>query len=242
MFEFCKVYCIFAKNVPVKIMRNILFAFITTLILSISSFAQSETKNCPAIKMTSPAGVTTPGETMAFSVKVEDEKDVSNLKYEWAVLIGTIVEGQGTSTLKIATTREMSGANITAKVTIQGLPDKCLNELSEVSSVASMPIVDPFENYEKVSWNIEASQLDVLFYELMKSPETIAFIRIMTSESRGAKNRIKKIVKYANFREFPKRRLFFVIDKYNGQRTIIIISKELPECENCEIIKGEDVK
>lgn len=229
-------------------MRNFFVICISIIVLSISIFAQNETKPCPTVTMISPAVMTTPGEVMTFSVKVGDDTDNSKLKYDWTVSLGTIIEGKNTSAITIATTREMSGANITAKVEIQGLPNDCAAELSETVSIQSLPTVCDFDNYGKVSWEQEAGRLDNLFSAVLDNPECIAFIRLFTAENETieqAKKRVKKIVKHANLREFPKRRLIFAIEKSDGERTVTFIFRENSEsleCENCEIIKGEDVK
>jgi hypothetical protein len=233
-------------------MRNILAVFIATLILSISSFAQSETKPCPTIKMTSPAGITNPGETMTFSVKLENEKDVSNLKYEWTVLAGTMVEGQFTSAITVATTPEMGGSTVTAKVSVQGLPSNCSNEAVETAAIAPMIGCVLLDDYGKVSSGIEKAMLDGLFANLLNNPEFIVFFRLGREENetiKQTKSRIKRIVKLANFRRIDKKLLVFVVSKseknpfgYLTSAYLIPKNKKFPECENCEIIKGEDVK
>lgn len=229
-------------------MRNILIACISILVLSTSFFAQNETKPCPTIQIASPANLTMPGETMTFSVGIKDNSENLKLQYVWTVSLGTIIEGQNTSTIRVATTREMGDANVTAKVKIQGLPTDCAKELSETASIHSPPPDCGFDNYGEISWEEEVNGLDNLFSAVMNNPDTIAFIRLFTAENETieqAKKRVEKIVQHANFREFSKRRLVFAIEKSNGKRTVISIfpeNKELPECKNCEIIKGEDAK
>lgn len=229
-------------------MNRILIICVSVLILSVSTFAQSEKFPCPTIQITGPSEITNPGATMTFSVNVKNEKVTSKLKYVWTISLGLIIEGQNTSIIKVATTSEMAGANVMAKVEIQGLPIGCANEFSEVAGINNPPTICPNDDYGKISWSNEAGRLDSLFTELTNTPETVAFINIFRGANEtieNSKKRIEKIVKHANLREFPKRRLVFAIDKDNSewQRTVIFIyfENKLPECENCEIIKGEDV-
>jgi hypothetical protein len=42
----------------------------------------------------------------------------SDMTYNWTVSAGEIVEGQGTPKIKVKTTREMAGGNLTASVEI----------------------------------------------------------------------------------------------------------------------------
>ena len=203
---------------------------------------------CPAIQIIGPSTIANPGETMTFLVKDENAKRNENLKYTWTASLGSIIEGQNTPTIKVATTAEMSGANITAKVEIRGLPTDCTNEFSEVSSIEAIRDIEPIDDYGKISRNQEAGRLDNLFFQLTENPKTVAFIRILKGENATAnqiRKRIKRIVNHANFRRFPKQRLIFLTENSKWESTVIFIFPEnykVPECENCEIIKGEDVK
>ncbi len=238
----------------VKFMSRILVVCVSVLILSVSAFAQGEIKPCPAIQTASPTTVTMPGETITFSVKVGTESENSKLKYDWIVSAGTIIEGQGTSIIKVATTPEMSGETVTSKVKIEGLPENCSNEASEsagLESICSCCGV-AFEDYGKTPAEEEKARLDNMFTFLLSNPEAIAYFRIVIERdetTEQTKKRIKKIVDHTNFRKFDEKRLVFAIDKSgtygDEQRTLIHLipkNEKFPECENCEIIRGEDVK
>lgn len=233
-------------------MRNILIACISISVLSTSFFAQNEKKPCPTIQVIAPNSKINPGETMTFSVKVENELENLILQYDWIVSAGTIIEGQNTSTIKVATTPQMNGEGVTAKIAIQGMPGNCINETSETKQIENIPIgCGLLDDYGTISSGMEKSMLDSLFIRLLNNPETIVFFRLGRKKNetvKQTKSRVKKVIKYANFRKIDKKLLVFAIDKsetnsfgYLTSAYLIPKNKELPECENCEIIKGEDV-
>lgn len=71
---------------------------------------------CPTIDVT--GGDVKAGETASFKVEVSAGTQ-SALTYNWMVSQGEIIEGQGTSEIKVKTTREMTG-DVTATVEIGG--------------------------------------------------------------------------------------------------------------------------
>lgn len=78
----------------------------------------------------------------------------------------------------------------------------------------------------------------------MSEPKSIGFILLEfgeDSDSNRAKERVKRIIKHAEFRKFDKGRLIFGISKSERIRTIcwrVPEQGEMPSCDDCEIIKG----
>ncbi len=226
-------------------MRKTFIIFVLTFFFSIPVFAQNKNAPCPVIKIAAPQSITQPGESMTFSVAVKNPIENSKLKYVWAISEGTIIEGQDTSMIKVVTTPDMSGANITAKVIVQGLPNNCVNEVSETSSVAVIVGGCPDE-YGKIPVEEEFHRLDNVLIELENVPKSIAFFRLSIEKEtiEETKKRIEKLMEHVKFRKFPKDRLIFAIEKsdyYSTSVYFILDGKEFPECNGCVIIKGEDI-
>ncbi len=113
-------------------MRKIAYASIFTLSFWLIGFGQDST--CPVISIVSPDKVFRLGEAITFRAKVKDYEQ-KNLKYDWAISNGTMIEGQGTAIIKVDT----SGINDTvveARVEIKGLPTNCQNTALEQRIVA----------------------------------------------------------------------------------------------------------
>lgn len=72
---------------------------------------------CPALSLTGGENVKA-GETATFTANVEGGTAI-DLRYNWTISQGEIVEGQGTAEIKVKTSAEMTG-NITATVEIVG--------------------------------------------------------------------------------------------------------------------------
>lgn len=94
---------------------------------------------CPTLSVTPPAGITSPGETMTFTANVSGGSQ-ANVTYDWTVSAGTITEGQGTPVIRVATTPDMAGGNVTATVTIGGICEDCTQRTaSETGSISDVP-------------------------------------------------------------------------------------------------------
>ncbi|MCY7344822.1 MAG: hypothetical protein LH614_01270, partial [Pyrinomonadaceae bacterium] len=158
-----------------------------------------------------------PGETMAFSLKAEGRVEESKLRHKWTVSEGYIIEGQNTSMIKVATTPDLGGSVITAKVTIEGLPKNCANEASETSSIGVIPGCGfGVDDYRKIPLQEEYGRLDNLFSRLLYDLEYKGFILISIDEIETvdqAKKHIKKLMRHVKFRKFAKERLVFAIEK-----------------------------
>jgi hypothetical protein len=75
---------------------------------------------CPTLDVTGPTEAVAPGEVMTFTATVTGGSQAT-VTYDWSVTSGTIIEGQGTPTIRVQTTPEMAGTNVTATVNIGGL-------------------------------------------------------------------------------------------------------------------------
>lgn len=86
---------------------------------------------CPILSVSSDGNVKA-GANVTFTAKLE-YNNLENIKYKWTVSQGEIVEGQGTSTITVKTTREMIGQTIKATVFMEhwDLCEDCPKVVSE---------------------------------------------------------------------------------------------------------------
>jgi hypothetical protein len=88
---------------------------------------------CPSLSV-SGGGDVTAGETVNFEANVS-YIDIKEIKYNWTVSQGEIIEGQGTPQIKVRTTKEMTGS-IKATVEIGGiLCDSCQRTAFETATI-----------------------------------------------------------------------------------------------------------
>ena len=201
---------------------------------------------CPTITVVGPLGVTNIGEKMSFRAEVGTVGP--KLEYHWSVSAGTIVEGQGTSSIKVATDRTMGGINITATVTIGGLAPNCEKTASEAAPVAQRLEWEAFDEWGSLKDNDQRSRLDSFFAELANNPHHTGLVVLLISkrERRDSRNgRVQLVMDHVKFRNFDADRIWFCLEYSTVQRTTIYrfplgLEEEIPY-DNCLIIKGGDL-
>lgn len=157
-------------------MKRIIFSATIILTFCLFVFGQTENNpNCPEIKVTGPASVVQPGETMTFTVIVGD-LDWEKLEYDWSVDKGTIIEGQGMPVITVST-EGLGDTTVTANVKIKKLSNGCSDSGSETGVVAFVcSCAIAFDDFEKLSEKDEKARLYALASELKKKSKDSAYI------------------------------------------------------------------
>jgi len=223
-------------------MKVIPLALIVLFIAAAGLFGQ-----CPSIGVIGPAGVTNPGDEMRFSVDVGSVGP--RLQFVWTINEGTIVSGQGTQAITIATKIAMAGSSVIATVRVEGLPTGCEKIYSETAPIA--PIAgcgSPSDEWGKLKPNDQRLRLDNVFAELRNNPTNIGFLMLnITQKERldSGNERIQFILKHAAFIKFDSSRLWFALAFADEPRTrfyrMPIGSEDTFPCDECLIIKGGDL-
>jgi hypothetical protein len=155
-------------------MRQIIFAFILALIFTFSVAAQANNQLCA--KQEGTDGVVAPGTPMKFVATVSGKTENLTLEYVWKVSAGTIVSGQGTCSITVDTTGLAGGTNVTAEVTVKGLPECCPNTASETRSIAPKIEGRPLDQFGKLPDDEVKARMDALFRELANDPTAQGYI------------------------------------------------------------------
>ena len=217
-----------------------------TLVLAIAVFVlvAPALGQCPTITVIGPPGVTQPGEKMIF--RVESAIVEPKVEYRWTVSDGTIIEGQGTPAITVATDRSMAGANVTAAVDVDGLASGCKKSASGLAPVMHFIEGQPVDQYGTLKANDERTRLDTFFIELANNPTSIGLIVLTgVNQRHDSRNpRIRLIVKHIRFREFDLERIWFAFEESGVRRTVlwrVPPGADLP-CDECPVVKGGDLK
>ncbi|HVG39047.1 MAG TPA: hypothetical protein VM870_07165 [Pyrinomonadaceae bacterium] len=97
----------------------------------LSNFTQKP--ECPTIAVECPTGEHPEGDQWLYKVTVTDAPEETELSYHWEISRGEILEGQGTTSIKV----EADGVDaITVTVEVGGLGEGCTNTASCPSSMA----------------------------------------------------------------------------------------------------------
>jgi hypothetical protein len=158
-------------------MKKLLPVAILTLVIVADLSGQTVT--CPTVEVVGPAGVTAPGEAMFYRADVSGAGGEKVTSYKWTVSAGTIADGQGTDQIRIVSTREQAGSNITATVTVKGPGESCVATASETAPVmANIVSMMPADEYGETSWEEERARFDNLLIQLNHDPKLHAFIQM----------------------------------------------------------------
>lgn len=228
-------------------MKKVFLIVIFLLLFCFSVFAQNENSPCPTIVVAGPESVIREGEVMSFSVSAGIENKLEKAEFKWSVDKGKIIKGQYTSKIEVNTSG-LYDTVITATLEIIHLPSGCKREFSETGVVAGgHPI--PLDEYGDLSLKDELTRIDNFLVELAVNLEDQGYIIFSYKEKehlQKIKNRVRRLIKHLKYRGFPVERITFLIDKeINKNRTVLRrVSKnaDFTQCENCEVIKGSDLK
>ena len=115
-------------------MKLLVVAFTFSIALAVAStgrtlLSSNAPDDCPKLTITCPDEVPRTGKTYTVTLSVEGVDPAKKLTYKWSVSKGgEIVDGQGTTTLKVRFTQP--GESLTTTVDIGGLGEHCSSSAS----------------------------------------------------------------------------------------------------------------
>lgn len=218
-------------------MKNLPFASIFIFTLCFHVIAQTnKPQTCPEVDVKGPAGVVKPDELAVFHAYLGKEAENYKIEYEWLVSNGEIVEGQGTSTIKVL--QKKFGDLVNATVKIKGLPESCPSTDFEEFAIAvhySARIIDKFSIPVT---QISKIRLNNFAIELQKEPDSLAYIVEIFKENTPQKSIQRKIQKIIDYLEkergVEKNRIVIktaAFDKNLTQLWIVPAGTEFPQIE-----------
>lgn len=166
--------------------------------------------NCPTLSISGPGGVTAPGETITFTANLSGG-DQNNITYNWTVSAGTITEGQGTPSIRVATTRELAGGNVTATVNIGGTDPTCGcdTDAQETAPIATIPEPQLVDEFAVATNDDVKARVDNFYVALSNNPTASGYI-INYGTPREITRREAQIRAQIRFRGLDESRVTFV--------------------------------
>jgi hypothetical protein len=161
---------------------------------------------CPTISVRGPFGTTSPGDVMTFTASVSGD-----VTYSWSVSAGEIISGQGTPSIRVQTTPDMAGRNVTATVTIGGLDPNCncATTESETAGVATVPRPDLVDEFGRAVDDDIKARVDNFYIQLNNNPTAQGYI-INYGTPAQIRARRAQIMRAINFRSYDQSRVVFV--------------------------------
>lgn len=129
---------------------------------------------CPTVAIVCPERVDA-GQPVTFTSTLTGDLSTVTPVYNWTVTGGRIIEGQGTSSIRVAT-EGLEGQTLTARLEVGGYELEC---------AASCPIQVPiaqtcrrFDEFSNISRNNEKARLDNFAIELQNDPTATGYVII----------------------------------------------------------------
>jgi hypothetical protein len=182
--------------------------------------------SCPVVEISCPTNIGI-NQPLTFSARVSGGNPPVPPVYNWTVSAGTIVEGQGTSSIRVDTTG-LAGETVKATLSMGGYTIDCSANCS-----ASVPLPSAkcrkFDEFPEISRNDEKARLDNYAVEIQNDPTSTAYVVIYPNragKSAIAQRHSAQIVDYlVNSRGIDARRIVTLV---GGARDPMLI--ELWSC------------
>lgn len=193
-----------------------------TATITVADCVCREVCTCPTLDVTGPSSAVAPGEVMTFTATVTGGSQ-STVTYDWSVTSGTIIEGQGTPSIRVQTTPEMAGTNVTATVNIGGLCDTCPEKSASETGIVAAPATFTETDSFGVLPNDEVrGRLDAYFSQLQNDPTATGVI-INYGSARDVARRETLIRNHITFRNFDASRITLIRGEGTELRTRLFL-------------------
>ena len=152
---------------------------------------------CPAIEISCPTNVAT-DQPLTFTSKYSGGVP-ANIKpvYNWTVSAGTIIEGQGTDTIKVET-KGLGGQTVRASLSMGGYTLECAADCA-VSIPLPKPIRDRFDEFGDIARNDEKARLDNFAIALQNDPTATGYVIVYpgpVSKRRDVQDQFGRVIEY----------------------------------------------
>ena len=164
---------------------------------------------CPAIEISCPTYVAI-DQPLTFTSRYSGGVP-ANIKpvYNWTVSAGTIIEGQGTDTIKVDT-KGLAGQSVRASLSMGGYNLECAADCA-VTIPLPKPILERFDEFGDIARNDEKARLDNFAIALQNDPRSTGYVIVYpgrTSKRPQVQDHFGRVIDYlVNSRQIDKNRL-----------------------------------
>lgn len=131
---------------------------------------------CPAIEIVCPTSIGI-DQPLTFTSRATGGTPSITPAYNWTVSAGTIIEGQGTNTIKVSTAG-LSGETVRASLSMAGYGSLICSADCGVSIPVPRIVSRMFDEFPDIQRNDEKARLDNLVIELQNDPTATAYVVI----------------------------------------------------------------
>ena len=152
---------------------------------------------CPAIEISCPTNVAL-DQPLTFTSRYSGGVPANITPvYNWTVSAGTIIEGQGTDTIKVDT-RGLAGQTVRASLSMGGYTLECAADCA-VSIPLPRPVGRRFDEFPDISRNDEKARLDNYAIELQNDPTATGYVIVYpgrTSKRADVQDHFGRVIEY----------------------------------------------
>lgn len=167
--------------------------FVFSLLTALTGAAQNSVMDsaereraCPVVSVSCPSFLKD-GEPITFTASVVRGDPNVVPRYTWTIAAGRIIEGQGTSSIKVDTF-SFGGHAYTATVSISGFDPSCAAtaSCSFVDESGMVPPSRKFDSYGKVARKNESARLDAFAVQLNNEPGAQGYLLLYSGRRNHA--------------------------------------------------------
>jgi len=152
---------------------------------------------CPAIEISCPTTVAV-DQPLTFTSRYSGGVP-ANVRpvYNWTVSAGTIIEGQGTDTIKVDT-KGLAGQSVRASLSMGGYNLECAADCA-VTIPLPKPVGYKFDEFPDIARNDEKARLDNLAISLQQDPTATGYVIVFpgrTSKRAEVQDHFGRVVDY----------------------------------------------
>ena len=181
---------------------------------------------CPRVRIYCP-DVLRGADPLIFTADIVGGDDIAKLTFKWTVSAGTIVGGQGTTSILVDTT-DLRQVRVKATLEIGGLPRSCDKRVTNATEVEG-PIVEgnrPVDEYGDINFEDEKARLDYFVIELLNNPRARGYITVYggrRARPNEARLRAVRAKTYLVMRRgIDARRIVIVDGGYREELTVVL--------------------
>lgn len=174
---------------------------------------------CPAIEISCPTNVAI-DQPITFTSRYTGGVPAGvNPVYNWTVSAGTIIEGQGTSTIRVDT-KGLGGETVRATLSMGGYTLECSADCAVAIPLPKLTS-RRFDEFPDISRNDEKARLDNFAIELQNDPTATAYVIVYpgkTSKRGDVQHHSSRIVEYlVHSRGLDERRIVTLVGTTRDQ-------------------------
>ena len=174
---------------------------------------------CPAIEIVCPTNIGI-DQPLTFTSRATGGTPSITPVYNWTVSAGTIIEGQGTNTIKVNTSG-LSGETVRASLSMAGYGSLICSADCGVSIPVPRIVSRKFDEFPDIQRNDEKARLDNLVIELQNDPTATAYVVIHpgSGSKRGdVQHHATRIVDYmVNSRGIDEHRIVTLVGRARNE-------------------------